>query len=62
MSDLTLGIDFEWEEAAGDGTPCKKCKDPIFYKMHTMVVLSGPERAKTNNTLCDSCYNALDNE
>ena len=62
MSDLSLGIDLQWEETPGDGTPCKKCTDPIFYKMHTMVVISGPERSVTNNILCDSCYNALDDE
>lgn len=62
MADITLGIDLEWEESPGDGTICTKCKDPIFYKMHTMVVISGPERSKTNKILCDSCYNALDDE
>lgn len=62
MADLTLSIDFEWEESPGDGTPCKSCKDPIFYRMHTMVVVSVPERSKSNIILCDSCYNALDNE
>jgi hypothetical protein len=62
MADLTLTIDLEWEEQPGDGTHCKKCNDPIFYKMHTMVVVSGPERSKTHNILCDSCYNALNDE
>lgn len=62
MADLTLSIDLVWKEEPGDGTPCKSCKDPIFYKMHTMVVVSGPERSVTNLILCDSCYNALDHE
>jgi hypothetical protein len=62
MKETTLGIDFEWEKEPGDGSPCKKCNDPIFYKMHVMVVVSGPERSRSDNILCDSCYNALANE
>ena len=62
MDNITLGIALEWEEQPGDGTPCKKCGDLIFYKMHTMMVMSGPEKKCTNNILCDSCYNALDDE
>lgn len=62
MADLTLSIKFEWEEELGDGAPCRSCKDPIFYKMHALVIISGPERSKSNIILCDSCYNALDDE
>ncbi len=59
---ITLDIDLVWEELPGDGSLCKGCKEPIFYKMHTMVIVSGPERTKTNNILCDSCYNVIDHE
>lgn len=62
MAGITLDINIVWEEQFGDGTPCMSCKDPIFYKMHTMVVVSGPERSNSNIVLCDSCFNALDHE
>lgn len=62
MADITLSVELEWEEQPGDGTPCGKCGEPVFYKMHVMVVKSGPERSETKHKLCDSCYNALDDE
>jgi hypothetical protein len=62
MAETTLSIDFVWEESSGDGRKCKACKDPIFYKMYTMIVVSGPERSKSNIVLCESCFNALDDE
>lgn len=62
MTDLTLSIDLEWEEQPGDGSPCKMCNEPIFYKMYVYVVKSGPERSETNRRLCESCYNVLKNE
>lgn len=62
MAELSLSIGLEWKEQSGDGSLCKSCKDPIFYKMHTLVVVSGPERSESNIKLCDSCYNALDDE
>lgn len=62
MAPVSLGIDFEWEEQPGDGTPCKNCNDPVFYKAHVLVVVSGPERSVTNYKICDSCYNALEKD
>lgn len=62
MKETTLGIDFEWEESPGDGRICAECKDPIFYNMYAMVIVSGPERKKTTRVLCESCRNSIDDE
>jgi hypothetical protein len=62
MAGITLDIDLVWEEQPGDGSLCKCCSEPIFYKSYVQIVVSGPERSETNRRLCESCYNLLDNE
>lgn len=60
--DITLSIDLVYEEEPGDGRQCAKCGEPVFYKMYAMVVVSGPERKKTQRVLCESCHNLIDDE
>jgi hypothetical protein len=57
-----MGVSAEWEERPGDGTLCKTCKDPIFYKAYVLIINVGPEREETNAILCESCYNKIDDE
>lgn len=60
MPTNVFSISAEWEEQPGDGSVCKVCKDPIFYKMYVLVIKAGTDREETNAKLCESCYNTIE--
>lgn len=57
-----LKISLEWEERQGDCSLCLACNEPIFYKMHVLVIDTGEEKEDTKWKLCDSCYNITEDE
>jgi len=52
----------QWETLPTDLSTCSACHDIIFGDMHIPYFTSGPIRADIDIILCESCYNALENE
>lgn len=62
MASNLIQIDIVWKEVPTTCAPCAVCEEIIYGKQYQMFILIGEKESLGEALLCESCYQAIQEE
>lgn len=62
MASNLMQIDITWKEVPTTCAPCAVCEEIIYGKQYEMFTVIGGKEYPGEAILCESCYQAVEND